>query len=82
MNGSGDLVIGRSGDRNTNSSLPRWTGYFLRAGQTLVAAIREIFDESAYDRFLARTGASRSTATYRQFLREQEEVILRKPRCC
>ena len=46
------------------------------------ATIREIFGENAYDRFLARTHATRSTESYRKFLRERDEAIERRPRCC
>jgi len=49
---------------------------------TAVAMLREIFDESAYDRFLARTGKSRSVNSYREFIREGEAAMSRKPRCC
>jgi len=46
------------------------------------ATLREIFDESAYDRFLLRTHASRSIASYREFTRERDAAMLKKPRCC
>jgi hypothetical protein len=46
------------------------------------ATLREIFDESAYDRFLLRTNASRSVASYRAFTRERDAAMLKKPRCC
>ena len=58
--------------------LPR----LARAIRTLLAAIREIFDESAYDRFLLRTNAARSIASYRAFTRERDASMQRKPRCC
>jgi hypothetical protein len=48
----------------------------------LRATLREIFDESAYDRFLLRTNASRSVASYRAFTRERDAAMLKKPRCC
>jgi hypothetical protein len=50
--------------------------------RTLRATFREIFDESAYDRFLLRTHASRSVASYRAFTRERDAAVLKKPRCC
>jgi hypothetical protein len=50
--------------------------------QTFLAAIREIFDESAYDRFLLRTNAARSIVSYRAFTRERDAALLKKPRCC
>jgi hypothetical protein len=46
------------------------------------ATLREIFDESAYDRFLLRTRESRSVASYRAFTRERDAAMLKKPRCC
>jgi hypothetical protein len=55
---------------------------FAKAIRTLRAALREIFDESAYDRFLLRTHASRSVASYRAFTRERDAALLKKPRCC
>jgi len=48
----------------------------------LRAAISEIFDESAYARFLARRGTVSSVAAYAEFQRETEQVRARKPRCC
>jgi uncharacterized short protein YbdD (DUF466 family) len=53
-----------------------------RVTQTIRDTLREIFDESAYDRFLRRTHASRSIASYREFTRERDAAILKKPRCC
>jgi hypothetical protein len=47
-----------------------------------VATVREIFDENAYERFLVRAHAARSVASYRDFLREREAALARKPRCC
>jgi hypothetical protein len=55
---------------------------FGRVIRTIRAALREIFDESAYDRFLLRTHASRSVGTYREFTRERDAAMLKKPRCC
>jgi hypothetical protein len=46
------------------------------------ATFREIFDESAYERFLARTHCERSVSSYRAFIREQENAVARKQRCC
>ncbi|HKD45495.1 MAG TPA: hypothetical protein VKD24_07535 [Candidatus Angelobacter sp.] len=48
----------------------------------LLVALREIFDENAYEHFLARNRVTRSAASYREFLREREAVIARLPRCC
>ena len=46
------------------------------------AALREIFDEAAYARFLARTGQPSSRAAYAGFLRERAALHERRPRCC
>jgi hypothetical protein len=48
----------------------------------LVAALREIFDENAYARFLAREGLAQSCESYAAFLREHEVATARRPRCC
>jgi hypothetical protein len=48
----------------------------------LRATLYEIFDESAYTRFLARRGSVSSVASYAEFLRETEQSRARKPRCC
>jgi hypothetical protein len=50
--------------------------------RTLRATLREIFDESAYDRFLLRTNAARSIASYRAFTHERDASMQKKPRCC
>jgi len=72
-----DREIGKSGD---------WKALALemmnRVMQTIRATLREIFDESAYERFLLRTHASRSTASYREFMRERDAAMLKRPRCC
>lgn len=50
--------------------------------RVVLVTIREIFDESAYERFLVRSGKSRSVDSYREFVREGEAAMSRKPRCC
>jgi len=49
---------------------------------TVVATLREIFDESAYSRFLARHQGSSCPISYAAFLREQEDMKARRPKCC
>ena len=46
------------------------------------AGLREIFDESAYARFLASHQLSSSRESYAAFLRENEHIKARRPRCC
>jgi hypothetical protein len=48
----------------------------------LTAVIREVFDESAYARFLARARVSPSAQAYAAFRREHETQKAIKPRCC
>ena len=49
---------------------------------TVVATLREIFDESAYSRFLSRNRICSSSRAYAAFLREQEATKARRPKCC
>jgi hypothetical protein len=63
----------------TRSTAP---ALFKKAIRTLGAALCEIFDESAYDRFLLRTNASRSIASYHEFTRERDASMVKKLRCC
>ncbi|HET7750378.1 MAG TPA: hypothetical protein VFK81_13415 [Terriglobales bacterium] len=51
------------------------------AGATFMAALREIFDEAAYRRFLQRTRQPASRSSYRDFLRQRMGAKPR-PRCC
>jgi hypothetical protein len=50
--------------------------------ELIVVTLREIFDENAYVRFLAREGKNASSITYSEFVREQEDSRARRPRCC
>jgi hypothetical protein len=49
---------------------------------TVIATLREIFDEAAYSRFLARHAAISSPKAYAAFLREQQTLKARRPKCC
>jgi hypothetical protein len=55
---------------------------FTHALTLLVSALREIFDESAYARFLNRRQMASSRETYAAFCRECEAAKARRPRCC
>ncbi len=50
-----------------------------QAAATLAAVLREIFDESAYRRFLQSAGRPSSRAAYREVLRQKQEP---RARCC
>ena len=45
-------------------------------------ALREIFDENAYARFLQTTQRAASVESYRDFMRERETGMAKRPRCC
>lgn len=57
----------------------KYTVSFLRI---LLATLREIFDENAYERYLIRTGSAPSVQSYRDFQREREAQIAQRPKCC
>jgi len=63
----------------TMASAPTW---FFGTIRLLLCTLREIFDESAYARFLARHELSSCPRTYAAFLREQEGIKARRPKCC
>jgi hypothetical protein len=48
----------------------------------IVAILREIFDESAYQRFLDRSRLQSSPNAYAVFQQENEQAKSRRPRCC
>jgi len=50
--------------------------------RVLVATLSEIFDESAYRRFLVRSQLESSPNAYAIFLKENEQSRARRPRCC
>jgi len=52
------------------------------AASVFMAALREIFDEAAYSRFLNRTQRASSAQAYAAFTRERESIQNRRPRCC
>jgi hypothetical protein len=45
-------------------------------------ALREIFDESAYRRFLDRSRLESSATAYAIFQQENEQAKSSRPRCC
>jgi hypothetical protein len=56
--------------------------HFAKAARILLAALREIFDEAAYARFLSRTQMPSSPGAYAAFRQEFEEAKTRRPKCC
>ena len=54
----------------------------VRAFAALGEVLKEIFDESAYQRFLNRSQLQSSSRAYAMFREENEQARLRRPRCC
>ncbi len=64
-------------------SLAVWRRSLATGFRVFAAALREIFDESAYQRFLTRQGWEDSPRSYSEFLQEREALGRRpRPRCC
>ena len=61
------------------SRVRKWGAYGCRI---LQAMLREIFDESAYARFLQRRQLTSSAHAYAEFLNESSQQRERRPRCC
>lgn len=57
-------------------------GSLVRILSIVRAALCEIFDESAYGRFLDRRRLRTSSEAYAEFLLENEASRQRRPRCC
>jgi hypothetical protein len=58
------------------------TAWLARTATLFVTCMREIFDESAYARFLRQRRMSSSAESYAEFCREQAAAKARRPRCC
>lgn len=56
--------------------------HVVSALRILLAVLREIFDEAAYERFLGRNQTISSPDAYAAFRREFEESKTRRPKCC
>ena len=50
--------------------------------ELLLAMLREIFDENAYQRFLLRTSNVASVESYGEFVQERDAAMAKRPRCC
>ena len=55
--------------------------FLVQSFVVMRATLKEIFEESAYARFLERRGIASSREAYAIFLRETESSRVR-PRCC
>jgi len=74
---------------NARPTAERWSRrtrasstWFAGSIRLFLSALREIFDESAYARFLARHSISSCPDAYAAFLREHGAAKARPPKCC
>ena len=67
---------------SSHETFPKLRTGLRNAWELIRAALSEIFDESAYQRFLHRTGLRHSRESYRAFTVERDTLAATKPRCC
>jgi hypothetical protein len=72
----------RLGKTGSGSPREQCAQVFRQVLSLMLATVREIFDESAYQRFLSQRQLGSSRATYALFLGEQETRRARQPKCC
>jgi hypothetical protein len=68
--------------RKMNSSSIIVLSAITRGFVLLAATLQEVFDESAYQRFLFRENLSPSVESYAAFMAEHEKSRARRTRCC
>ncbi len=78
----GTAALGCPVERSSTVLLPGFAKRLKSFATIVVAALREIFDESAYARFLDQRHLESSRAAYATFRREDEVAKARRPRCC
>ena len=78
----GTAAAGSSIERSSTALLPGFAKRLKSFSTIVVATLREIFDESAYARFLDQRHLESSRAAYASFRREHEVAKARRPRCC
>jgi hypothetical protein len=78
----GTAALGCPVEQSSTSSLLRALGRLKSFAQIFFAALHEIFDESAYARFLEQKQLVSSRTAYAAFRRENEAAKARRPKCC
>jgi hypothetical protein len=68
--------------RVERSPATRFAEWLRRRGAVVLSALREVFDESAYERFLVRGKVTSSVESYAAFEKEQEGLKARRTKCC
>ena len=61
---------------------PRILAWLPQFAAILASLLQEIFDESAYHRFLKRNQISSSTTAYAEFREENDRLKAQRPKCC
>jgi len=56
--------------------------WLSHAAALIASLLKEIFDESAYRRFLERNRIPSSSTAYAAFREENDRLRARRPRCC
>jgi hypothetical protein len=69
-------------ERSEPSAFVRIRALLSDALHLLVAVLREIFDEAAYDRYLRQTGSTPSRKSFAEFITASNAKKERRPRCC
>lgn len=69
-------------DKISAVSIVSLVGLLASSFQAAIVILKEIFDESAYQRFLDRTHLKSSANAYAVFRQENEQAKSRRPRCC
>jgi hypothetical protein len=69
-------------EKTSHGTVGRLGAAIVRPLRIFVAMMREVFDESAYQRFLERGQMESSANAYALFRRENELARSRRPRCC
>jgi hypothetical protein len=68
--------------RTTRSMIAQGVRAIAGFFEVIAGVLQEVFDESAYRRFLVRCNLASSAASYAAFCAEQEKSRARRPRCC
>jgi hypothetical protein len=74
--------VERSSTRPARMSIRAVADQLKSSAKIFLAALREIFDEAAYARFLNQRQLASSRAAYACFRQEYEVTKARRPRCC
>jgi hypothetical protein len=69
-------------DRARATRFSRPVAWFRQVAAVTASFLQEIFDESAYRRFLERNRISSSARAYAAFREENDRLRAQRPKCC